>query len=66
MKVKAMNNIINAIEQHRNLILEAERYIWANPETGFKEVKTSKYMEKAQYWMQITYPEFSQYPKEGN
>ena len=44
MKVKAMNNIINAVEQHRNLILEAERYIWANPETGFKEVKTSKYM----------------------
>jgi amidohydrolase len=26
------------------LILEAERYIWQNPETGYKEIKTSAYL----------------------
>ena len=40
-----MNKIANAVDKHRSLILEAERYIWANPETGYKEFKTSKYME---------------------
>ena len=42
-----MEHIIKAIEKHRSLILEAERYIWKNPETGYKELKTSKYMENA-------------------
>ena len=40
-----MEKIINAVDRHRALILEAERYIWKNPETGYKEFKTSKYME---------------------
>ncbi len=40
-----MNKISNAVDKHRTLILEAERYIWKNPETGYKEFKTSKYME---------------------
>ena len=40
-----MQKISNAVDKHRSLILEAERYIWANPETGYKEFKTSKYME---------------------
>ena len=39
-----MKNIINAVEKHRALILAAERYVWANPETGYKEVKTSAYL----------------------
>ena len=39
--------IINAVDRHRSLILDAERYIWKNPETGYKEYKTSKYMEDA-------------------
>ena len=39
-----MQNIINAVEKYRNLILEAERFIWAHPETGFKENVTSGYM----------------------
>lgn len=42
-----MNKYINAVEKHRNLILAAQDYIWANPETGYKEVKTSKYLEDA-------------------
>ena len=41
-----MQNIINAVEKYRNLILEAERFIWAHPETGFRETVTSGYMEE--------------------
>ena len=40
-----MKKIIEAVEKHRQLIFDAERYIWQNPETGYKEFKTSKYME---------------------
>ena len=40
-----MSNISSAVEKHRQLILDTERYIWNNPETGYKEFKTSKYME---------------------
>ena len=40
-----MQTFINAIEKHRNLILETERYIWKHPETGYREYKTSKYLE---------------------
>ncbi len=36
-----------AVDKHRNLIIEAQTYIWANPETGYREVKTSEYMENA-------------------
>lgn len=42
-----MQNRINAVEKHRQKILDAERYIWQNPETGYKEHKTSKYMAEA-------------------
>jgi len=37
----------DAVERYRDLILETQNYIWANPETGYREVKTSKYMEDA-------------------
>lgn len=39
-----MKDINLAVEKHRQLILDTERYIWKNPETGYKEVKTSAYM----------------------
>lgn len=39
-----MKNINAAVEKYRELILDAERYVWQNPETGYKELKTSKYM----------------------
>ena len=41
-----MNRISPAVEKHRQLILDSERYIWAHPETGYKEFETSAYMEK--------------------
>lgn len=39
-----MKKIITATEKHRQLILEAERFIWAHPETGYKEFETTKYL----------------------
>ena len=38
--------ILEAVDKHQQLILDAERYIWKNPETGYKEFKTSKYMKE--------------------
>lgn len=42
-----MKQYFEAVERNRALILKAQDYIWANPETGYREVKTSVYMEKA-------------------
>lgn len=39
-----VERISAAVDKHRQLILDAERYIWKNPETGYKEVKTSAYL----------------------
>ena len=40
-----MQDIANAVEKHRSLIVEAEQFIWAHPETGYREKVTSQYME---------------------
>lgn len=40
-----MIKIINAVEKNIQKILEAEQYVWAHPETGYKEYKTSAYLE---------------------
>ena len=39
-----MQDINRAIDAHKQMILDAERYIWAHPETGYKEFETSKYL----------------------
>ena len=39
-----MKAIHTAIEKNIPLILEAERFIWEHPETGYKEFETSAYM----------------------
>lgn len=41
-----IKRISDAVDRHQQRILDAERYIWANPETGYREVKTSAFMEK--------------------
>lgn len=41
-----MKEIDAAVEKNRQKILDALKYIWENPETGYKEVKTSAYLEK--------------------
>ena len=40
-----MENIKKAVEKYRQLIFDAEKFIWHHPETGYKEFVTSKYME---------------------
>lgn len=35
------------VARHRQEILDAERYIWKNPETGYKEWKTHAYLAEA-------------------
>ena len=32
-------------KKHAQLMLDAERFIWKNPETGYKEWKTHEYLE---------------------
>lgn len=39
-----MKEILSAVDRYRDLILETERHIWANPETGYREKKTSRYL----------------------
>ena len=39
-----MKKLLEAVEKNSKLILDTERYVWKNPETGYKEYKTSKYM----------------------
>ena len=40
-----MEKLIAAVEKHKQLILDTERYIWKNPETGYKEFKTTAYLK---------------------
>ena len=50
---EAMNKLFTAIENHRELMWEAEKYIWEHPETGYKEWQThaflKEHMEKLGY-----------------
>lgn len=39
-----MKKLLDAVDKNKRLILDAERFVWKNPETGYKEFKTSKYM----------------------
>lgn len=39
-------NFNSAVERNRELILNTLDYVWKNPETGYREVKTSKYLEE--------------------
>ena len=41
-----MQKLLNAVEKNRKLMADATDYIWKNPETGYKEYKTSKYLEE--------------------
>lgn len=41
-----MNKYYDYVEKFKDLMLTAERYIWTNPEPGYKEYKTNEYMLK--------------------
>jgi len=36
--------LLEAAENNIEMILQAEQFIWQNPETGFREVKTNQYL----------------------
>jgi amidohydrolase len=38
--------ILSLLAKHRKLMEDAERFIWQNPETGFREKKSSEYMAR--------------------
>ena len=42
-----MSGRFDVVDKFRELILNTQDYIWKNPETGYREKKTSAYMEKA-------------------
>lgn len=42
-----MNELNAAVEKYKEMILDAERFIWQHPETGYKEFETSAYMADA-------------------
>ena len=41
-----MKALFDGVEKNRQLILQAERWIWQHPETGYREEQTSKYLEE--------------------
>ncbi|MDF2685638.1 MAG: amidohydrolase [Clostridia bacterium] len=43
--MKSIEELIKITEKGRNLILSAERFLWQNAETGYKEWKSTKYLE---------------------
>lgn len=42
-----MKKLLDSLTKHRRLMLDALDYIWKHPETGYREVKTSAYLESA-------------------
>lgn len=39
-----MKKILDIVDEYEQLIFDAEKWIWENPEPGYKEFKTNKYM----------------------
>ena len=42
-----MKKIFDVVEKYKDLMFEAENWIWNNPEAGYKEFKTNEYLSKA-------------------
>ena len=47
MSDSMFKKLCDAVDKNRQLILDAHKFIWENPETGYREVKTSRYLEEA-------------------
>lgn len=41
-----MKELLKIVDDYKDLVLEAENYIWKNPESGYKEYKTTEYLAK--------------------
>ena len=46
MKDKLLEKIVSYVEKSRDLIFRVERHIWENPEIGYKEWKTTEFLQK--------------------
>ena len=46
MHQSTVQTIRDAVLRYRTEILEAERYLWKHPETGYREAESSRYMEE--------------------
>lgn len=40
-----IQKILNAVEKNKDLVIKAHDYIWANPETGYREWKTTEFLK---------------------
>ena len=40
-----MKDFLKIVDDYKDLILDAEKYLWKNPESGYKEFKTNAYMK---------------------
>ena len=47
LKQERMEQLMNLVAGQRELMFAAERHIWQNPETGYREWKTNEYMKEA-------------------
>ena len=54
--------IVEAIEQNKQIILDAERHIWKHPESGFKEWNTHAYLKEQYEKLGYTVTEFGNIP----
>jgi len=43
---QSLNTVLQAVDNYKDTILAAERHIWNNPESGYKEWKTHAYMKE--------------------
>ena len=43
---QSLDTVLQAVEAYRDTILAAERHIWKNPESGYKEWKTHTYLKE--------------------
>ena len=54
-----MKKYYDMVDKYQDLILKAERYIWENPESGYREVKTTAYLAEkfTELGYELVYPE---------
>ncbi len=60
--MKDCTAILEAIENSRDTVLEAERWIWKNPETGYREWKTHRYLKEQYEKLGYVLKEFGNIP----
>ena len=60
--MKDYSYILNTIEEGKDRILEAERYIWKHPEPGYREWNTHAYLKKQYEALGLTLTEFGNIP----